>query len=52
LDGVAANLRSHHDYAAVVLDLGLPRLGGLDVLKKSAPAQRRASAGSSPPATA
>ena len=35
LDGVAANLAlGTHDYAAVVLDLGLPRLGGLDVLKK------------------
>ena len=35
LDGVAANLAlGTHDYAVVVLDLGLPRLGGLDVLKK------------------
>jgi DNA-binding response OmpR family regulator len=35
LDGVAANLAlGTHDYSAVVLDLGLPRLGGLDVLKK------------------
>jgi len=35
LDGVAANLAlGTHDYAAVVLDLGLPRLGGLNVLKK------------------
>jgi DNA-binding response OmpR family regulator len=35
LDGVAANLAlGTHDYAAVVLDLGLPRLGGLDVLKQ------------------
>ena len=34
-DGVAANLAlGTHDYAAVVLDLGLPRLGGLEVLKK------------------
>jgi len=35
LDGVAANLAlGTHDYAAVVLDLGLPRLGGLDVLRR------------------
>lgn len=35
LDGVAANLAlGTHDYAAAVLDLGLPRLGGLEVLKK------------------
>ncbi len=35
LDGVAANLAlGTHDFAAVVLDLGLPRLGGLDVLKR------------------
>ena len=34
-DGVEAELAlSAHDYAAVVLDLGLPRLGGLDLLKK------------------
>jgi DNA-binding response OmpR family regulator len=34
LDGVAANLAlGTHDYAAVVLDLGLPRLSGLEVLK-------------------
>ncbi|HET9042489.1 MAG TPA: response regulator transcription factor [Burkholderiales bacterium] len=35
LDGVAATLAlGTHDYAAVVLDLGLPRLGGLDVLRR------------------
>jgi two-component system OmpR family response regulator/two-component system response regulator QseB len=34
-DGVAADLAlGTHDYAAVVLDLGLPRLGGLEVLKR------------------
>jgi two-component system OmpR family response regulator/two-component system response regulator QseB len=34
-DGVAADLAlGAHDYAAVVLDLGLPRLGGLEVLKR------------------
>ena len=34
-DGVAADLAlGAHAYAAVVLDLGLPRLGGLDVLKR------------------
>jgi len=34
-DGVEAELAlAAHDYAAVVLDLGLPRLGGLDLLKK------------------
>lgn len=34
-DGVAADLAlGHHDYAAVVLDLGLPRLGGLEVLRR------------------
>jgi two-component system OmpR family response regulator/two-component system response regulator QseB len=34
-DGVAADLAlGTHDHAAVVLDLGLPRLGGLEVLKR------------------
>lgn len=34
-DGVEGELAlAAHDYAAVVLDLGLPRLGGLDLLKK------------------
>jgi two-component system OmpR family response regulator/two-component system response regulator QseB len=34
-DGVAADLAlGTPDYAAVVLDLGLPRLGGLEVLKR------------------
>jgi two-component system OmpR family response regulator/two-component system response regulator QseB len=34
-DGVAADLAlGAHAYAAVVLDLGLPRRGGLDVLKR------------------
>jgi two-component system OmpR family response regulator/two-component system response regulator QseB len=34
-DGVAAHLAlGAHGYAAVVLDLGLPRLGGLEVLKR------------------
>jgi two-component system OmpR family response regulator/two-component system response regulator QseB len=34
-DGVAADLAlGAHDYAAVVLDLGLPRLSGLEVLKR------------------
>jgi two-component system OmpR family response regulator/two-component system response regulator QseB len=34
-DGVAAGLAlGAHDYAAVVLDLGLPRLAGLEVLKR------------------
>ncbi len=34
-DGVAADLAlGTHDYAAVVLDLGLPRLDGLEVLKR------------------
>jgi two-component system OmpR family response regulator/two-component system response regulator QseB len=34
-DGVAADLAlATHQHAAVVLDLGLPRLGGLEVLKR------------------